>query len=140
LAKHPRDFVVAVLNCRKLEAALQGGGPGIDARFEKISRLHRQCVAQATSLARGLRLLPSTSINIRQPPDSPQPIPGRSTPLKPVVTNGHTADSEERNFATLRHQQMRGGFPRSALAPSDDDGRSANSGTLAAVEPDDGVA
>jgi hypothetical protein len=82
-----------------------------DAQFEKITRMHRQCVQQATTLARGLRLLPSTSINIRQPPDSPQPIPGRHTPLNPVVSNAHNAGSGERSFAALGAQAQRHGFP-----------------------------
>ena len=109
-----------------------------DAQFEKITRMHRQCVQQATTLARGLRLLPSTSINIRQPPDSPQPIPGRHTPLNPVVSNAHNAGSGERSFAALRAQAQRHGFPRSPVAPSSDDAHSTNSGRLAAIEVADG--
>jgi hypothetical protein len=70
------SYYVAVLNCRKLEAALRDA-PSIDACFEKISRMLRSSVQQATMLARGLRLLPSTSVDKRQPPDSPHPLPDR---------------------------------------------------------------
>jgi hypothetical protein len=93
------SYCVAVLNCRKLEAALQQGGPGVDARFEKISRLLRSSVQQATMLARGLRLLPISSIDKRQPPDSPQPIPDRRLQAVPADFGG---DGEVRDFAALR--------------------------------------
>jgi hypothetical protein len=79
----------------KLEAALKDA-LGIDARFEKISRMLRQNVQQATMLARGLRLLPISSIDKRQPP---HPIPDRRLHLQAVPDDDIRGADVERDFA-----------------------------------------
>jgi hypothetical protein len=96
------SFIVVTLNCRRLEKALQGGGATIDARYEKISRLHRQACQQAAMLARGLRLLPSTNHPKRTPPDSPRPLPHQRTLLLPVPDDDLRNADGERDFSALR--------------------------------------
>jgi hypothetical protein len=93
----------------KLEAALKDA-LGIDARFEKISRMLRQNVQQATMLARGLRLLPISSIDKRQPPESPHPIPDRRLHLQAVPDDDIRGADVERDFARLRERMHGASF------------------------------
>jgi hypothetical protein len=123
------SFVVVTLVCRKLEAALLGGEAEIGARFEKVSRLHRQAVQQAAMLARGLRLLPSTNHPKRTPPDSPQPLPHQRGHLHTVPNDDDCRDHNgERSFAALRERA----FSSSERPPPPPADKSAD-GTLKAT-------
>jgi hypothetical protein len=55
------SYVMTVINCQRLEAALRKAKPGTSDRYQRLARLHRQSVALAATLATRLRLTPSSS-------------------------------------------------------------------------------
>ena len=68
------SYVVAVTQVQMIEAALRKADPGIDERFQKLMRMHRQSVALTASLATKLKLVPSSRLDRRTPQDGDLPV------------------------------------------------------------------
>jgi hypothetical protein len=68
-------YVLTVVQTRQIEAALRRLKPGTDGRYQKLARLHRQCVAQSSLLAVRLRLTPGARIAWTQPVSGDSPLP-----------------------------------------------------------------
>jgi hypothetical protein len=67
-------YVVTVLQVQQIEAALRKATPGINARYTKLSRMHRQTAALASFLATRLRLTPGSKLDTRTPTDGELPV------------------------------------------------------------------
>jgi hypothetical protein len=57
-----------------IEAALRKANPDASAHYERLARTYRQSVALAASLARTLRLVPSTRLDRTRPQDGDLPV------------------------------------------------------------------
>lgn len=67
-------YVVTVSQMQALEEALRKATPGINARYMKLSRMHRQTAGLASLLATRLRLTPSSKLDKRTPTDGELPV------------------------------------------------------------------
>jgi hypothetical protein len=63
-----------ITQVQRLEAALRKAKPGTGERYEKLTRMHRQSVALASSLATRLRLTPHSKLHKSQPTDGDLPV------------------------------------------------------------------
>jgi hypothetical protein len=67
-------YVVTVSQMQALEEALRKATPGINARYMKLSRIHRQTAGLASLLATRLRLTPGSKLDTRTPTDGELPV------------------------------------------------------------------
>ena len=68
------SYVSTVVHVQKTEAALRKAKPGLGERYQKLTRMHRQLVALAATLATRLRLTPSSKLDKSQPTDGELPV------------------------------------------------------------------
>jgi hypothetical protein len=68
-------YVVTALQIRQIEAAMRKVEPSTEPNYQRLARLHRQCVAQGSLLAARLRLTPSSRIAKTQPQFGDVPLP-----------------------------------------------------------------
>lgn len=69
------SYCVTVIQVQAIEAQLRKMRPSAAASYQRLARLHRQCVAQASLLATRLRLTPGARISPTQPVNGDVPMP-----------------------------------------------------------------
>jgi hypothetical protein len=67
-------YIVTITQVQQIEEALRKATPGINARYMKLSRMHRQTAALASLLATRLRLTRGSKLDTRTPTDGQLPV------------------------------------------------------------------
>jgi hypothetical protein len=68
------SYVCTTIQVQAFEATLRKTKPGTGVRYRTLSRLHRQSVALAGTLATQLRLTPQSKLDQSQPTDGDLPV------------------------------------------------------------------